>query len=46
MVWIHVYRTKWDNIQSKVYDKQEDAEAAYRLRENLKLPQKVVEVVL
>lgn len=46
MVWIHVYATRWNNVRSEVHKKVEDADHAYQLRENLKLPQKVVEVVL
>lgn len=46
MVWIHVYATRWNNVRSEVHETQDDADRAYRLRENLKLPQKVVEVIL
>jgi len=46
MVWIHVYKTRWDNVRSEVHDTKEDADHAARLRDNLHLPQKVVEVIL
>ncbi len=44
--WIHVYATRWGNIRSEVHEKKEDADRAYRLRLPLKMPQKVVEVIL
>lgn len=46
MVWIHIYKTKWDNIRADIHENQDEADVALKRREGLKLPQKVVEVIL